>query len=138
MQDNTLDRQSCLQQSIVELQAVNKKLSKLTVQKEQLTSQIVGALGHEHEGQRTYEYEAWKIEIKTPCIYSLNKKLYEDAEFCIPKKFNPIKKSISYTVDKRLCEKSMIDAPPEIREILIDLIEKRPGKANVTIKDRAS
>lgn len=130
------DQELCVEQTIQELQWVNKKLSRLTLRKEEIIEQLIGALGHEHEGQKSYEYQTWKIEVKTPCVYSLDKRLYESGKYEIPKKFNPIKKSISYAIDKRLCDKYIEEAPKEIRQALIDLIEKRPGKASIVIKER--
>lgn len=136
MQRDTLSQEQCLSESVIELEMINKKLAKLTVRKEELVSQIIGALGHEHEGQRSYEYDVWKIEVKTPFVYSLNKKLYESGDVKLPDEFNPIKQSISYTVDKRLCDKYIQEAPKKVRDALIGLIDKKPGKAGVTIKER--
>lgn len=132
------DREQCLLESIVDLEAVNKKLSKLLLKKEELTQIIIGAIGHEHEGQKTYEYGLWKIEVRTPCVYYLNKKLYESGDVVIPDEFNPIKKSVSYSIDKKLCETYLNSAPREVRDGLIDLIEKKPGNASVCIKERTS
>jgi hypothetical protein len=123
-------------ESLVELESVNKQLAKLSLRKEELTQEIIGALQHDHEGQKTYEYDVWKIEIKTPVVYSLNKKLYESGKVNIPDNFNPIKTSISYTIDKKLCEQYMDNAPKVIRDALIELIEKKPGKAGVILKER--
>jgi hypothetical protein len=122
--------------NIQELESVNKKISKLLVKKEELTENIISAFGHQKEGQSTYDFHTWKIEVRTPCIYSLNKKLYETGEYNIPKKFNPIKKSVSYTIDKKLFESKFNEAPQEVREQLIDLIDKKAGKASVNIKGR--
>ncbi len=97
---------------------------------------IISTLDHDHEGQKTYDHGIWKIEIKTPFVYSLNKKLYESMDLNIPKKWNPIKKAVSYSIDKRLCESVIAEAPNEIRDVLVDLIDKRPGKASVVIKER--
>lgn len=134
--DDTNEREYCLADSLKELDKVNKKISQLTLRKEELTASIIGALGHEHEGQKQYDYNGWKVEVKTPFIYSLNKKMYESGEYNLPDEFNPIKESISYTVDKRLLEKYLDDAPVEVRDALVDLIEKKPGKAGVVIKER--
>lgn len=123
--------------NIQELESVNKKISKLLVKKEELTENIISAFGHDKEGQKSYEFHTWKIEVRTPCIYSLNKKLYESGEYDIPKKFNPIKKSISYTVDKKLFDTNFNAAPEEVKDMLIELVEKRPGKAAVNIKTRS-
>ena len=133
---NINEQEECLVESVKELDKINKQLAKLSLKKEELTGLIIGALDHEHEGQKTYEYGVWKLEVKTPFIYSLNKKAYESREFNIPSKFNPIKESVSYTIDKRLCDKYMNEAPEEVRYVLIDLIDKKPGKASVVIKER--
>lgn len=134
--DDTLERQELVEDSIKELQQVNKKLAKLTLRKEELVNNIIDGLGHEHEGQKSYEYDMWKVEVRTPFIYSLDKKKYESGDVKLPKEFNPIKESVSYSVDKKLCEDYMQNAPKAVRTALSSLIEKKPGKANVTIKER--
>ncbi len=130
------DNEHFLVTSIQTLESVNKKIAKLLRQKEELTENIISTLGHEKEGQKTYDFHTWKIEVRTPFIYSLNKRLYESGEYDIPKKFNPIKKSVSYTVDKKFFECNFGLAPEEVREKLIELIDKKAGKATVNIKER--
>jgi hypothetical protein len=129
------DHDHFLMCSIQALENVNKKITKLLLQKEELTENIISAFGHDKEGQKSYDFHMWKVEIRTPCIYSLNKKLYESGKYNIPKKFNPIKKSVSYLIDKKFFDK-FDDAPVEVREQLIELIEKKAGKACVNIKGR--
>lgn len=121
---------------IQELEKVNKQLAKLTLRKEQLTDMIISGMSHNHEGQRTYEYDTWKVEIRTPITYSLNKKLYESGKITLPDNFNPIKESVSYSIDKGLCDKYMESAPKKIQQALAELIDKKPGKASVVIKER--
>jgi hypothetical protein len=133
---NALEGAHCLSDNIKELEKVNKQLARLSLRKEELTDSIILAMGHQHEGQRSYEHETWKVEIKTPFVYSLNKKLYESGNVILPDNFNPIKQSTSYSVDKVLCDKYLVDAPKKVREALIELIDKKPGKASVTIKER--
>lgn len=133
---NALEGAHCLSDNIKELEKVNKQLARLSLRKEELTSSIVLAMGHQHEGQRSYEHEVWKVEIKTPFVYSLNKKLYESGSIVLPNEFNPIKESVSYSIDKALCDKYLADAPKKVREALVELIDKKPGKASVTIKER--
>ncbi len=134
--DHTNEQEHSFVDSIKELEKVNKQIAKLLVRKDELTDQIIGALEHDYEGQKSYEYGAWKIEVKTPFVYSLNKKLYESGTVKLPEDFNPIKESVSYSVDKRLCDKYMMDAPKKVRDALAELIDKKPGKAGVTIKER--
>lgn len=133
---NAINREHGLADSIKELEKVNKQLARLLLQKEELTDSIVTAMGHQHEGQRSYEYDVWKVEIKTPFVYSLNKKLYESGNIKLPDDYNPIKESVSYSVDKVLCDKYLVDAPKKVREALVELIDKKPGKASVNIKER--
>lgn len=134
--DHTNEQERLLSESIDELRRINKQLAKLTLRKEELTNMIIVALGHNHEGQKQHEYGMWKIEVKTPFVYSLDKKRYESGEVKLPEEFNPIKESIAYSVDKRLCDKYMLDAPKKVREALAELIDKKPGKASVTIRER--
>jgi len=133
---NMIEFTQDLKEYIKELEKVNKQLAKLTLRKEELTDMIISAMSHNHEGQRTYEYDVWKVEIKTPITYCLNKKLYESGNIVLPDNFNPIKESISYSIDKGLCDKYMLDAPKKVQVALAELIDKKPGKASITIKER--
>ncbi len=131
------EREHFLSECIKNLDTINKRIAKLLLTKEELTRQIIAALGHEHEGQKSYDYLQWRIEVKTPCIYSLNKKVYEACDYIIPQEFNPIKQSISYSIDKKMCDEIMETAPQDVRDILAELIDKKPGKATVAIKERS-
>lgn len=133
---NNNEQQDAFVDSVKELQKVYKQLARLNVRREELTDLIIGALEHDHDGQKTYEYGEWKIEIKTPCVYSLDKRKYESGTWELPKEYNPIKQSVSYSIDKRLCDKFLSEAPIDVREALIELIDKKPGKASVIIKER--
>ena len=121
---------------IKESEKVNKQLARLTLRKEQLTEMIVSGMRHNHEGQRTYDYDTWKVEIKTPVTYVLNKKLYESGSVVLPDNYNPIKESVSYSIDKGLCDRYMLEAPKKVKVALAELIDKKPGKASVVIKER--
>jgi hypothetical protein len=134
--DHTHEQEHCLSDNVQELKKINIKIAQLSLRKEELTKNIICALEHNHEGQKSYDYGLWRIEIKTPFVYSLNKKRYESGEINLPSNFNPVKESISYSIDKRLCDQYMTDAPDDVRDALIELIDKKPGKAAVTIKER--
>lgn len=131
-----MNEENCLGSTIKELEKINKQIARLTLKKEELTNVIISGMKHHHEGQRTYECGQWKVEIKTPFIYALNKKLYQSGQIKLPSNFNPIKESISYSIDKGLCDKYMVDAPAKVKTALIELIEKKPGKPSVVIKER--
>lgn len=134
--DQTCEHERFFSEHLTQLQKVNRQIAKLIVRKDELTCQIIGALDHSHEGQKSYEHGPWKIEVRTPVVYSLNKKLYESGAITLPTNFNPIKESVSYSIDKRMVDMFMIEAPADVRASLIDLIEKKPGKASVTVKER--
>lgn len=133
---NMIEFTQDLKEYIKELEKVNKQLAKLTLRKEELTNMIISAMSHDHEGQRSYEYDVWKVEIKTPITYCLNKRLYESRSITLPDNYNPIKESVSYSIDKGLCDKYMLDAPKKVKDALAELIDKKPGKASITIKER--
>lgn len=133
---NINEQEHCFVDSVRELEKINKQIAKLNVRKEELVDIIISSLDHNHEGQKTYEYGEWKVEVKTPFIYCLDKKKYASGDVALPDDFNPIKESISYSIDKRLCDKYMQDAPQEVRSALVELIDKKPGKAGITIKER--
>lgn len=133
---DTTEREYSLSSSIKELQKVNKKIAKLLIQKEILTNQVVAGFGHDHEGQKTYEHDVWKIEIKTPIVYSLDRKLYEEGDICLPEEYNPIKSVVIHSVDKKLFENYMATADKKVVSDLISLIEKKPGKVSVVVKER--
>ncbi len=130
------ERVEVLDSGIKELESINKTLAKLLMRKEELTELIIAAFDHEKEGQQTYEHRLWRIEVKTPFVYSLNKRAYAEQEIDIPHEYNPVKSSLTYTVDKRKCEEAMLNAPAEIRDLLIEIIDKKPGKPSVSIKER--
>jgi hypothetical protein len=133
--NETAENEAYIHEYIKLLKKTNENLAELLQVKEKVTEKIIGAFNHNKDGQTTYEFQAWKVEIKTPCIYSLDKKKYENGKVSLPTGFNPIKESISYNIDKKLCDKFMSSAPKKVRETLFDLIEIKPGKASVTIKE---
>jgi hypothetical protein len=135
-QMSVADRETCLTTAIKEYEKVTAQLAKLTKRKEELTKEIIDTLGHCHEGQKSYDYDQWKIECKTPMTYSLDKKAYESGDYYIPDNFDPVRSSVSYTVNKQLFETYASTAPLSVREALHKLIDKKPAKASVTIKAR--
>ena len=126
-----------LEQDIEMLQAINMEIARLTIEKEQLTKDIIVALGHEKEGEKTYNVGVWKVKAKTPFIYSLDTKAYKNGDFFLPAEFDPIKQSVSYAVDKKLFDKYYNSSPIGVRESLTQLITIKPGKAGLNIEARS-
>jgi len=131
------DREICLEESIKKLQNINRKIAQLTLDKEKLTETVIATIGHSHEGERSYEVGAWKVTCKTPFIYSINKKIYESNDVYLPDEFNPIEQTFSYKVNKKECDYYMTVAPKSVRDSLLELITKKPGKASVVVNFNA-
>lgn len=127
-----------LDNDIKELDRVNKQIAKLLLKKDSLTKNIISILGHNHEGQKTYEYSIYKLEIKTPVYLSLDKKKYASGKFYLPPEFNPITVSntVSYAIDKRLYNNCISSAPRETILALSELITKTDGNKTIEIKER--
>lgn len=130
---DTQSREQQLESAIIEMQSVNQQIARLSLRKEELTANIIAALGHDKDGQSTYEYSEWKVTCKTPHTFSLDKKAYESGAVFLPGEFDPIKTATSYTVDKKLYEKYMATSPAAVRDSLTALVTIKPGKASVTI-----
>lgn len=131
--DNSQERLFILEDAIKQLESVNKKIARLTLEKEELTQAIIAALGHNKEGQRTYDVGIYKVTAKTPNIYSLDTKAYKSGDIYIDPQFDPVKQTVSYTVDKKLFDQYFNTAPEEVRQSLVELITVKPGKASVSV-----
>jgi hypothetical protein len=127
------EQEMYLDDQINNLEAVNKKIAKLLVEKEELTASIISLIGHAHEGERTYEHGEWQIKARTPFIYSLNTKMYRSGEVFLDDFFNPIEESISYKVNREKAEEYMQTAPSSARDALLKLITKKEGKKSVVL-----
>jgi len=122
-----------IEEEIKKLEVVNVKLAELLVEKEELTASIISLMEHTHEGERTYEFNMWNIKIKTPFIYSLNTKMYRSGEVFLDDAFNPIEETVSFKVNRAKADEYMQTSPDSVREALIKLITKKPGKQSVAI-----
>ncbi len=123
-------------ESVKELEKVNKQLAKLLLRKEELTDQIIGALEHDHEGQKSYEYGVWKIEVKTGVTFSLDKDAYESIASKIPEGLDPVKKRIAYDISKSIINEIEKRGNSKELNILSKFISKKPSKPSISIKER--
>ena len=133
----TFNEQECFfVESVKELQEVNKQLAKLLLRKEELTQDIITSLDHVHEGQKTYEYGAWKIEVKTGVTFSLDKDAYELISSKIPDGLDPVKKRIAYDVSKAMINEIEKRGNSKELNILSKFLSKKPSKPSISIKER--
>lgn len=123
-----------LKDNIKRLEKVTRDIAVLNTEKEDLIKSIIKELNHSHEGQKSYSIDEYKLEVRTPAIYSLNKEYYQEVSSYLPDDYNPVKESVSYSIDKKKCDELLKTAPSEFRKTLIEMVEKKPGKANVVVK----
>lgn len=119
-----------------ELEIINQDIARLRLEKERLESDLISVIGHEMEGSKAYDIGDRCVTLKTDMIYALNKKAYVHGDIYIPPEFDPVIQKITFEVNKKLFNEYEKTAPLEIRELLCDLVEKRPSKPNVSIKTR--
>lgn len=120
-----------------EIEKINKKIAKLRLEKEQKELELIALIGHNKEGSTSYSLADRTVTVKTDMIYSLDKKSYISGDVYIPEEWNPILTNITYEVNKKLFNSFEENAPESIREILNELVTKKPSKPNVTIKVRS-
>lgn len=124
-----------LEQDIKELQKVAEKLGKLQQNYKQLQKDIINRLGHNYNGQKSYNHGQWTITCSTPTKLELDKKTYE----CVKDElleYNPVKETIktTYTVNRELFEYALVNAPSAVRSLLIEIITESPTSEKVTVK----
>jgi citrate synthase len=134
MYDTTIEREYVLAGAIEELETVNAEIAKLTVRREELTREIIAAVGHDKEGQKSYNYREWKVTCKTPNIYALDTRAYKSGKVFLPEEDDPVKQSITYTVDKKRFQECYKNATDLVRDSLNKLITVKPGKPSVSVE----
>lgn len=120
-----------------EIETINKKLAKLRLDKESKELELISTIQHEHEGSKTYDIGFHSVTIKTDMIYALDKKAYISGELYLEPAFDPVLQKVTYEVNKKLFNAYEQMAPADVREVLNQLVEKKPSKPNVTIKVRS-
>ena len=130
-------RERRTQELTSEIETINKKMAKLRLDKESKELELIATIQHEHEGSKTYDIGMHSVTIKTDMIYALDKKAYISGELYLDPSFDPVLQKTTYEVNKKLFNAYEQMAPANVREVLAQLIEKRPSKPNVTIKVRA-
>jgi hypothetical protein len=128
-----MDTEDHIAKCLYDLNYIQNEIAALKIRQQELEEEVITMFSHTHEGQKTYRYGQYDIKIKTPFVYTLNKRLYESGQYFIPEECNPIKVSLKYDVNKRLCDQFMEYAPETVRDALAELIDKKPGKPSVTV-----
>lgn len=128
------DREYSLADNIERLQVVKDKIKALEVEQAGLVKAIIADLGHDHEGEKSYQVGTFKVTCRTPVIYSLDKKAYESGDVYLMPEFDPIESSTAYKINKAKLEAFLQTAPMSVRTSLSKLVTKKDGKPSVVIK----
>jgi len=114
--DENIVAEERLIEDITNLNTINYQIAELKMIKERVERKIVSDMklanydekGHVtsvvHDGEQTRVVGKFKVKVKTPSLYKVDTKEYEIVQSQLSKEFNPIKKSISYRVDKKVLE----------------------------------
>jgi hypothetical protein len=127
------DKEDYINDKVKALDFVNYQISELVDIKQKLEEEIIEGLSHAHEGSKSYVVGKYKVTIKTDFIYSLDKEEYSVLKGHVPAEFNPVKESVSYTIDKRIIKKAEDYASKDELMLLSKLISKKPAKPNVKV-----
>lgn len=127
-------REEYLMNLISEIDYINHELARLKVAKEELEKDLIAAIGHSHEGSKTYNIRDKSITIKTDIIYALDKNAYISGDYYLPPEFDPVLQKVTYEVNKSLFKSYYNHSPAAVRDTLDKLIERKESKANVKIQ----
>lgn len=138
MNEFELSQQSMIEHQILDLCStlnnINYQLAELNIIKEELDKKLSALLEHGDEGQKTYQVGKHKITVKSGYNYSLNKEEYESIGSRIPRCFNPVKKKISYELDKNIIRDCERYGSSDDVNLLAQVIIKKPAKLSVRIQ----
>jgi hypothetical protein len=110
--------------------AAKEAESEWTARRRELATAIQQVIGHNEEGQRTYECDGFKIAIKAPLIRSMDWKAWEAVKGQIPEVLHPIK------IKEELDEKGLkwiIANDPQTSGLVLPCITTKPGAVSVTV-----
>ena len=130
-------RQQHVERLTIDLDALNKQIATLRLEKELLENELITTIAHDYEGSKTYDAGIYAVTIKTDMIYALDKKAYSNGDVYLPPEFDPIVEKVTYEVNKKQFNEYEQTAPIEVRQLLNELVEKKPSKPNVSIKVKA-
>lgn len=124
---------SDLNKTLDELNKLNFKLADLTAKKAELEEQVKTLLKHDVNAQRSYNVGKYKVTVTTGVNYTLDKKYYLECGKSLERDLNPVTESITYKVDPKRLNESLLMANEQELEIIHKMITEKPKKLNVKI-----
>lgn len=124
--------------SIHTIGIINHQISELELQKSKLINMLIKHFEHDKDGQKTYYYDNYAVTLKTPKIYRVDKKSYEEWLPTLPEELNVIdvkeETKKTYSVDKERLELLKQTLTPKEMDVLSEFISEVDGKKSINIK----
>ena len=114
-----------------ELEKVEKLLAKYKRKKEILDESIIKAVGHDHNGQKSYEFLDKKVTIKTTFNYRIDKDVYEDIKNEVPGDW--VRVENKYTPIKKVLEGVELYGSSDDKLLMSEFITKTEAKPSVKV-----
>ena len=114
-----------------ELEKVEKLLAKYKRKKEILDESIIKAVGHDHNGQKSYEFLDKKVTIKTTFNYRIDKDVYEDIKNEVPGDW--VRVENKYTPIKKVLEEVELYGSSDDKLLMSEFITKTEAKPSVKV-----
>src|SRR5882762_5981134 len=128
-----MNKDVAITDALTTLNMISYQVAELLRIKEELEARVNALLEHPEDVQKTYTHGKFKVTLKSGYIYSLNKEEYESIGSRLPAQFDPVRKRISYDLDKRIIREAEKYASKEDLEILGSMVSKKNAKLNVKI-----
>lgn len=125
-----------LREAICNLELVTYQIAELARVKEELSHKIAIMFGHEQEGNKTYIFDAYAVEVKTPYSYSVDKINYEKLKEHLPQDKNPVRESVKYDLNKEKYRELMRSGDADVAMTLMEFVAVTKPKPSITIKHR--
>lgn len=114
------------------LSEANSQIKKLTSTKRDLEDALISTIGHDKDGQSSYEFDDYQVTVKTTNNYTLDKRLYKELlmkDKDLAEKI-PVKSEVVYKVDKE----AFLNMDSQSIRLAMDFITVKPSKPYVSLK----
>ena len=113
------------------LMALEERIAKLKLEKEELEAELIKDIHHHYDGQITYEVLDKSITIKTVFNYRVDKKRFEELKDNIPE--NVIKVETKYTPVKKYIKEIEDSGDADLNYLLSEFLTKTEAKPSVKV-----
>jgi len=122
-----------IKDKIIFLEQIKYQVAELLNMKAAIEKELQEYFHKDKDGQTTYAFERWNVEITTGWNYKLNKKKYAEWEDMITPRFNPIKETVKLEINKKIYRECEEFGSDDDRLALSEFTSKSEKKLNVKI-----